>query len=157
MTIRFLVCISSITTGLLAVPKAGTCQTPTEDAPVAVEALKDKRLVAADWKNAGFDTPQSTAQTFMWALRERDFDALKMCFSNPEKMGDPASDKAPLEEARVAVKGFQALAIRRINETTIDLKFKVQGWGDTALVHRLKKTKTGWKLDSDSSTRDANW
>ena len=127
------------------------------DRTAKITVLKEPLLEVVDWKNAGFNTPQATALTFMWALRERNTACIRRCLDSPEKMAPAETAIVGLEDARAAAKGFQALAIRTVDENTVDLKFKIVGWQEKPLVHRLKKIEGVWKIDSSSSTRDASW
>jgi len=157
---KAIICLAvALQIGFTVAPRTAMSQSPSTKKEVAskIQVLPEKQLEATSWRNVGFDTPQATAQTFMWALREQKLDDIKACFNYPDKMDAPGTGDDGLHEAKVAAKSFRALAIKNIDETTVDLKFEVQGWGDAALTHRLKKTKAGWKLDTDSSTREATW
>jgi hypothetical protein len=155
---RLLFGVVAMSTIVAGFHETAVSQTPsgTKSQSADIQQLNEGKIAAADWKKVGFASPQDTAQTFMWAMRERDFDTIKQCFHNPESI-DPCSDKEDLDRARAAATGHKVLALRRIDPTTVDLKFRVEGWGETPLVHRLKKTDAGWKLDGDSSTHDADW
>ena len=127
-------------------------QTPIVQQPV-IRTLNEEPLKASDWKNVGFEKPQNTAQTFMWAIRERDWETINNSLTVPEK--EPNTDG--LEEARKIATGFRSLAIRQVDENTVDLKFVVSGWPTPPLSHRLKHTEAGWKFDVDSNTYEAKW
>lgn len=129
-----------------------------EHRSTGIVKLSQKMSPKPQWKRAGFRTPQKTAETFMWALREHDSDCIRSCFSDPDKM-EPIEfqNEEDLKEAGGVASGLQFLAIRKVNERTVDLKFSVVGWGDAPLSHRLKKVGDAWKLDSSSSTVNADW
>lgn len=137
-------------------------QSPTvlSEQSAQVQLLREQLLDAADWKNAGFETPQATAQTFLWAMRERNANVVKECFDAPDKIDINSFEDDP-DETPTAAKSLRALAIRRVDERTVDLKFEVTGCQTPSLVHtlvhRLKKTETGWKLEADSNTHEADW
>lgn len=127
------------------------------DVPAKITQLSEEPISTADLKREGFATPQTTARTFMWSLRERDADSLRTCFTTPSKMEPVDFNDESLKEASERANGFQAMAIRTIDDSTVDLKFRVVGWGDKPFSHRLKRVGDAWKLDSDSNTTEPNW
>jgi hypothetical protein len=159
MKTRLLFSVVAMSTMVAGFQETAVSQTArgTKSQSADIQQLNEGKIAAADWKKVGFASPQDTAQTFMWAMRERDFDTIKQCFHNPEKMDDPCSDKESIDRAGAAAKGHKVLALKRVDQATVELKFIVEGWGETPMVHRLKKTEAGWKLDGDSSTYDADW
>jgi len=121
------------------------------------EKLFESMLPKPQWKRAGFSTPQKTAETFMWALRERDAVCIRSCFNDPKKVEAIELQSKESKEVGDAASGLQSLAIRRIDERTVDLKFRVAGWGKKPFSHRFKKVSEAWKIDSSSNTLEANW
>lgn len=130
----------------------------TEQAAASkIQVLPEKQLEAASWRNVGFDTPQATLQTFMWALREQKLDVITACFDDPDKIDHtPEAQRYRLQQTKTA-KSYRAVAIRNVDEITADLKFEVPGWSVATLSHRLKKTKDGWKFVADSEVSEATW
>ena len=145
--------------GFTAAPRTAMSQSPATEKEAAskIQVLPEKQLEAASWRNVGFDTPQATLQSFMWALREQKLDVIKVCFDHPEKTDTPEDQLHRLKQAKATAKSFRALAIKNVDETTADLKFEVPGWSVATLTHRLKKTKAGWKFDADSEVSEAKW
>jgi hypothetical protein len=121
-----------------------------------IQVFPEKQLESASWRNVGFDTPQATLQTFMWALREQRLDVIKACFDYPDKIDTPEAQRHRLQQTKAA-KSLRALAIKNVDEITADLKFEVPGWSVATLSHRLKKTKEGWKFVADSEVSEAKW
>lgn len=117
--------------------------------------LREPYLQKAVWKDAGFKTPQATAQTFMWATREGDWKRMRSCLASPDDREPSAEDVENLKNAQEQARGFQALAIKEFEDGTVELKFKVTGWQEDPFVHSLKKVSGEWKLFG--STRDARW
>ena len=111
----------------------------------------------SEWKRAGDSSPQNVAETFLWALREQDFKTLKSCFNGATKDGGVDFQNDDLKSVAESAHGLQCLALRIVDGKTVDLKFRVSGWGDKPLSHRLKWTGKVWKFDSSSSTVDADW
>ena len=127
-----------------------------KEAASKIQVLPEKQLESSSWRNVGFDTPQATLQTFMWALREQKLDVIKACFDYPDKIDTPEAQRYRLQQAKTA-KSFRALAIKNVDEITADLKFEVPGWSVATLSHRLTKTTEGWKFVADSGVSEANW
>lgn len=128
-----------------------------KEAASKIQVLPEKQLESSLWRNVGFDTPQATLQTFMWALREQKLDVIKACFDYPDKTDNTLeAQRYRLQQAKTA-KSFRALAIKNVDEITADLKFEVPGWSVATLSHRLTKTPEGWKFVADSGVSEANW
>lgn len=119
--------------------------------------LNESSVSKPDWKNVGFNTPQATVQTFMWAMREKNLKVIRTCFDAPEKMETSETELQDLEKAGSAAEGFHALAIRRVDNGSVELKFEVSGWGNKPMVHKLRSIDGKWKLDTSSNTKIASW
>jgi hypothetical protein len=67
----------------------------TEKKPASiVQVLPERKIEAASWRNVGFDSPQATLQTFMWAVREQKLDVFsKACLDYPDKAGNSESHR----------------------------------------------------------------
>lgn len=153
MKTSLLILAAAITSWIVV--SAQTDARPTDEQKVI--QLEEPYLEKTAWKDAGFKTPQATGQTFMWAMREGDWKKIRSCFASPDDVDDEPSEEdiEKMEKARERAKGFQALAFKGLNDGTVELKFRVSGWQEEPLVHRLKKVDGEWKLFG--STRDAGW
>lgn len=127
------------------------------EADAAITVLKSKLILNKDWKNAGFETPQATCETFLWATREGNVEMVLKCFSDLERADFTDEDKKRMQPAAAAATGYQPLAIRRIDDNRVQLKFKVPGWQDEPFMHEFVRVDNEWKIDTACSTRSANW
>ncbi|MFN7843637.1 MAG: hypothetical protein ACK5YR_11550 [Pirellula sp.] len=146
--------------GFTAIPRTSMSQSPVTEKEEAtkIQVLTEKKLEVESWRNVGFDTPQATLQTFMWAVREQKPDVIgKACLDSPDKTNNPEAQRQWLKHAKATATSFRALAIRNVDETTVDLKFEIPGWSVAILSQKMKKTKAGWKLDADSGVSEATW
>ncbi len=146
--------------GFTAVPRTAMSQSPATEKEEAskIHVLPERILEAKSWRNIGFDTPQATLQTFLWAVREQKPDVIsKACLDSPDKINNPEAQRQWLQHAKVNATSFRALAIRNVDETTVDLKFEVPGWSVAILSQKMKKTKAGWKFDADTGVSEATW
>ena len=157
---KAIICFAvALQVGFTPAPRTAMSQSPEieKEAASKIQVLPEKQLESSSWRNVGFDTPQATLQTFMWALREQKLDVIKACFDYPDKIdATPESQRHRLQQTKTA-KNFRALAIKNVDEITADLKFEVPGWSVATLSHRLKKTKEGWKFVADSEVSEAKW
>ena len=93
----------------------------------------------------------------MWAVREQKLDVNAACFDYPAKIGNAESQRQWLQHAKDTATRFRVFAIRKVDKTTIDLKFEVPGWSVATLAQRMTKTTAGWKFDADSGVAEATW
>ncbi|MBB02812.1 MAG: hypothetical protein CMJ47_09215 [Planctomyces sp.] len=128
---------------------------PEADAEITV--LESKLILTKDWMNAGFKTPQATGETFLWATREGNVEMVLKCFSDSEDVNFTDEDRQRMQPAAAAATGYQPLAIRKIDDNRVQLKFTVPGWQDEPFMHEFTRVDNEWKLDTASSTRTANW
>ncbi|MGB0578638.1 MAG: hypothetical protein ACPGVU_02950 [Limisphaerales bacterium] len=95
------------------------------------------------------------AKRSIWLFMSGAPSQLDTSFAAPDHSEPNEEDKARLKKAQEMAQGFQALAVKTFKDGTVELKFKVTGWQDEPLVHRLKKVDGKWCLFG--STRTARW
>lgn len=118
-----------------------------------VTVIQSDVIEKIDWKNCGFQTPQDTVQTWMWATREENVGLLLTCFDSLEGLGPfTEEDRDRMKEVGAAATGFQPLEIREIDEDEVELKFRGTGFEDAVYLQKLKRVDGKWKLDSSSNT-----
>lgn len=122
-----------------------------------VTVLEEAPLEKSRWKNAGFETPQATLQTFLWAMREGDWKIIASCSDSPGTIKPSEADLERQKKGAEAATGYLAMAIRAIEHGAVELKFQVTGWSTSPLVHKMKRIGGEWKFDTSSSTIDAAW
>lgn len=130
---------------LRAAPGPATGSTaPAPDAPlVAREALGD----------AGLTSPEAAMQTFFWAIRERNAQRIRACFSDEgaSKLRDQ-SDQEILEGAGHMMdtfKGFQIVARKAVSADEVKLGIRITAEGATPpqeMALGFKRVGNEWKL-----------
>lgn len=147
-------CLALAVFSILLLPSVHAAE-PEADAEIT--SLKSKLILKQDWKNAGFETPQATGETFMWATREGNFEILQKCFNDSEAVAFSDEDRTRMQHAAEAATGYQPLAIRKFDDNRVQLKFKVPGWQEAPFMHVFVRVDNEWKADTSSSTRTADW
>ena len=99
--------------GFTPSPRTAMSQSPLTERETAsrIQVFPEKQLESASWRNVGFDTPQATLQTFMWALREQRLDVIKACFDYPDKIDTPEAQRHRLQQTKAA-KSLRFLQLR---------------------------------------------
>ncbi len=111
-------------------------------------------------RNAGYETPESTVETFFWAMREGNYEAVMQSFAlgnreranfenlSPENRAKEASDFKQRISQRMMQQfnDFSVAGREDISADTVVLHVRSSVSTNT-LQHRLKRVGQEWKLD----------
>lgn len=107
------------------------------------------------WANAGLSTPESTIQTYFWALRQRDVETLAACLEARELEESGLLDRAtgqwrseglePLFDLFGAVPGFRIVEVQSSAEDKVRVQVQAAVNGE-AISFSLTRISHEWKL-----------
>jgi hypothetical protein len=109
----------------------------------------------AQWQNVGYKTPEGAVQTYLWAVRERDLNAVLSVIPVSQRPKTEQERQSFIEAAAAAQKGiltiqsYQPLSLKEIDEGTVEFRYRIQGaeplkGGERMTV--LKRIEGEWKM-----------
>ena len=107
------------------------------------------------WQDSGFDTPDATIATYLWAGREANLEKMQECMSERDALAfadliKGESKKGVLEGLRAAwgnARGYRILSRRQLSPDHVELEFAIDGWNGSPERITLRKVGTAWKID----------
>lgn len=124
---------------------------------VSVTDQKETYLRKTHWKNVGILSPEATAQTYFWAMREGDYQVMSQCLSPRQhlKLNEALETKTiadVLTEAKKTTETISAIRLvdrHRIsaNEVVIGVLLDGASAGKDPQMMAFKRFGNLWKLD----------
>ena len=116
------------------------------------------------WQDSGYDTPEATIATYLWAGREANLEKMQECMSERDalafaKLTNGESKKGVLEGLRVAwgnARGYRILSKRQVSPDHVELEFAIDGWNGSPERMTLTKVDTAWKIDDLQKRAEEN-
>jgi hypothetical protein len=116
------------------------------------------------WQDSGFDTPEATIATYLWAGREANLEKMQECMSERDalafaKLTKGESKKGVLEGLRAAwgnARGYRIVSKRQRSPDHVELEFGIEGWKGPPERMTLKRVGTAWKIDDLQKRAEEN-
>jgi len=126
----------------------------------AVTETNEPIHLRANWHDAGYSTPQNTAMTFAWALREKKTDKFLKCYDKPLHNGEAGFEAEDMKYLSDSLLSVQPLAYRIIDDRTVDLKstWRVKGLEkEQTFSHRMTFVDGMWKFMTSENSQEVDW
>ena len=126
-----------------------------DEVSAGTKELAVSPMSPAQWRNVGYKTPEGAVQTYLWAVREGDLNAVLSVI--------PASQRPKTEQERqsfnegavaaqkamLKIQSYQPLSLKQIDEETVEFRYRIQGaeplkGGERMTV--MKRIEGEWKI-----------
>jgi hypothetical protein len=111
----------------------------------------------AAWIDAGFGSPEATARTFCWAMREGKFDRMLECLAPAVRQTAGQQFVNPSDEQRKEassfmsqLKGYRIAEKTVVNENEVILRVQATVFGDKVVKVALKRLGNDWRINGEA-------
>jgi hypothetical protein len=116
------------------------------------------------WQDSGFDTPEATIATYLWAGREANLEKMQECMSERDalafaKLTEGESKKGVLEGLRAAwgnARGYRIVSRRHLSPDHVEVEFAIDGWEGGPERMTLRRVGAAWKIDELQERAEEN-